>query len=268
MTLFVLETVWWALKVSGYRGLKQAADGSCGCAGPARRLPFGSLRLSAPMKLQIQPLNGHFVVRYKFSRTSQPLYSIFHTNQPPAGPICQPLLFSPSFPGLSLLPILCSSAQPPERRRPALPPSWRRKELLEVAHTGSSRSGAPSSSHASARLLSFPRWSTPAWPGVTSSSAPDSAVPALSGGGAVEAGDRSRRVRRAAPQAWPDATPTAEAATEARRGSRVAEEQGISGCGASFLPRGAGATWGGGVLATWWSSATARHGRFPNSGAG
>jgi hypothetical protein len=56
---------------------------------------------------------------------------------------------------------------------------------------------------------------------------------------AVEAG-RSRRVRRAAPRAWSAATPMAEAATEARRGSRVAEEQGISARGASSLPRGAG----------------------------
>jgi hypothetical protein len=101
---------------------------------------FNTVRLSALVELQIQPLNGiflpghrHFAVQYKFSRTSQPLYSRLHTNQPPVGPICQPLLFSPSFPGLSLLPILCSSAQPPERRcpcSPSLPPgggmsSWR-----------------------------------------------------------------------------------------------------------------------------------------------
>jgi hypothetical protein len=39
---------------------------------------------------------------------------------------------------------------------------------------------------------------------------------------------------------WPAATPTAEAATEARRGSRMEEEQGISSHGASSLPRGAG----------------------------
>ena len=37
LALFVLETAWWARKISGCRGLKQAADGSCGLAASRAR---------------------------------------------------------------------------------------------------------------------------------------------------------------------------------------------------------------------------------------
>ena len=37
LPLFVLETAWWARKISGCRGLKQAADGSCGLAASRAR---------------------------------------------------------------------------------------------------------------------------------------------------------------------------------------------------------------------------------------
>jgi hypothetical protein len=108
------------------------------------------------------------------------------------------MLASLSLTLVSLLPRSLSPPHPlllrPTTRAPppALPSSRRRKELLEVTRTGRSRDGAPSSSQAYARLLSFPRWSTLAWPGATSSSASNPVVPALSGGGVVEAGDRSR----------------------------------------------------------------------------
>jgi hypothetical protein len=138
------------------------------CCTKESRLPcrtsVTSLRLVALVVLHLHTLKenilpGHrdFLVQHEFARIRHPLYLIIHTNNPPVGPICQSLsflkLFHPSFSGLSLLSLLpplllCPTVQ--ALLPPAVPPSRRWKEVLELARTqprGSSLPLPPATSH-------------------------------------------------------------------------------------------------------------------------